>query len=117
MKTDEIRRRLKALEQVSSIDGCCCLVRLPDGSEEEVSVSEWLDNRSQWEWIKLTRRSGLLSPSYFIFLDLTESAIAGADPDDPQLISLTAERDYYFQILEEGGRLCDQTKRKPSLLC
>ena len=78
MKTDEIKRRLTALEGEIPVSGALCLVRLPDGSDIEVSLSEWLDHCSEWKMIKITKGKEI-SPLLCSLLSM-ESETSDSDP-------------------------------------
>lgn len=55
MRTDEIRRRISALEGETVLSESLCLVRFPDGSEQEITLSEWLDHVAEWQMIRITK--------------------------------------------------------------
>ena len=55
MRTDEIRRRISALEGETVLSESLCLVRFPDGSEHEITLAEWLDHAAEWKVIRITQ--------------------------------------------------------------
>ena len=104
MKTDEIKRRLLSLEQLTELKSALCLVRYPDGSKGKVSVAEWYDHRHEWEWLDQVSGTDCPAPAFFIMHALTEDCIekslkAGKSPDDPEILEMQAELDMYRQVL------------------
>ena len=104
--TESIRKRLSALEARQELTGAFCLVSLPDGSTQEVSVAEWLEHRQEWTWERMTK--GNVAPVYFMLLHLTESIIDqtisdGASPEDPDIQQLREERNLYIRHIEQKG--------------
>lgn len=105
MKTDEIKRRLNNLEQEIPLDGALCLVRLPDGSESEITLSEWIDHAAEWNVIKLTQRAGL-SPLLCSLFSLIDKAVKGDQENGADLavcIDHTESRNSILRFIEFAG--------------
>lgn len=52
--TDDLKKRLTALEACLMQDPSYCLVELPDGTEAETTMEEWYKHRQEWRWLKMT---------------------------------------------------------------
>ena len=104
MRTDEIKRKLLALEQKSAPEAALCIVRFPDGTQGKVSVIEWYDHRKEWEWLDSVANTDCSPPVFFILYTLIESTLcdelkAGKPPDDPEIQDLKAELAMYRKII------------------
>ena len=83
MSLDEIKRRITALEGNTRLSETCCLVRLPDGSDQEITLAEWIDHSAEWKVIRITKGKEL-SPLVCSLLSLMDQAVkedqeSGAD--------------------------------------
>ena len=96
MKLDEIRRRISALEGETRLLETLCLVRFPDGSEQETSLSDWLDHAAEWTMIRITQGKEI-SPLLCSLLKM-ESEITDDDP-----LRLRAIHNIRKMIEESGG--------------
>ena len=84
MSLEEIKRRISALEGETRLLETCCLVRLPDGSEKEITLAEWIDHAAEWKVIRITQGEEIspLLCSLFSLMDqaVREDQESGSDP-------------------------------------
>ena len=84
MRLDEIKKRISALEGETRLSETLCIVRFPDESEQEITLSEWLDHAAEWKVIRITQGEEIspLLCSLFSLMDqaVREDQESGSDP-------------------------------------
>ncbi len=96
MKLDEIKRRISNLEQRSGVENSLCLVRFPDGSEQEIPLADWLDHAAEWTMIRITQGKEVSSLLCSLLSIESETTV-----DDP--IRAKALHNIRWMIEESGG--------------
>lgn len=107
MKTDSIKQRLRTIEEKIKPGEARIIVTI-DGKKQEVSVSEFLDHRFEWEFEDVI--GDRIAPVFFILLKLTDDGISeelekGTDPKSPKIVELENDRERYLWYIERSGGL------------
>lgn len=105
MKIDEIKKRLAALEGESYLHETYCLVYFPDGSEKEITLTEWIDHAAEWSLIRITQGREI-SPLLCSLLSLMDQAVkhdqeSGAD--SAVCADHIRSRDAILRFIESAG--------------
>lgn len=95
MSLEEIKRRISALEGETRLSETCCLVLFPDGSEQEITLAEWLDHAAEWKIVRITqgREISLLLCSLL--------SMESEGSDDP--VRIRAANNIRRMIMSAGG--------------
>lgn len=104
---ESIKQRLKAIEEKLKPGEARIIVTI-DGKQKEVSVSEYLDHRFEWEYEVAVK--DCIPPFFFIMLKLFDDGLSkelekGTEADETEIQRLTTERDKYLYFIELMGGL------------
>lgn len=113
MYIDGIRRRLRNIER-HICPGEARIIVTVDGIRQEVTVSEYLDHRSEWVYQDSIgdyfHGDFCVPPFYFIMLkmcddDIRKKLSSGSDQNDPQIIKWTKDREKWLHDIAVLGGL------------